>query len=156
MYILKFYDIIFIGDKMSRGCIYNIDFKTNSNDIISVSSDYFDHFYIANLNNDGDEVKYGVSDGSDNLIANFFMVKVSNDFSKEQADSYNKLVRRKDIIGICLSFTNGKRQEFEIPKKRVANNGVMENKYEEIFNFEDATGILITDKSLKYKEELFI
>ena len=34
---------------MKTGCIYSIEITTNTNEIFSVSSDYFDHFYIANI-----------------------------------------------------------------------------------------------------------
>lgn len=156
MYISHSYDIIFIGDRMSTGCIYNIDFKTNNNETISVSSDYFDHFFIANLDDNGDEVTYGVVDNSNDLEANFFMVRILNELSKEVQDTYKRLLSKKDIIKISLSFTNGQKQDFEIPKKRVANNGVMENKFEEILELDDGFGIIVTDKNLKYKKELFV
>ncbi|MCH5167579.1 MAG: hypothetical protein J1F35_06800 [Erysipelotrichales bacterium] len=141
---------------MSRGCIYNIDLKTNNNEIISVSSDYFDHFFIANLDDNGDETKYEIIDSSNELGANFFMIKILNDLSKEMKNHYDRLLEKKDIVNISLSFTNGSKQEFKIPKKRVASNGVMENKYEEILELEDGFGIIVTDKNLKYKKELFI
>ena len=67
---------------MSAGCIYNIDLKTSSNETISVSSDYFDHFFIANLDNNGDEINYKIIDNSKELGANFFMIKILDDFAK--------------------------------------------------------------------------
>ena len=156
MIFIHLYDIIIIGDIMSRGCIYNIDFKTNNNEIISVSSDYFDHFFIANLDDNGDETRYEKINNSSELGANFFMIKILKDLSEERIISYKRLLDKKDIIQISLSFTNGSKQEFNIPKKRVANNGVMENKFEEILELDDGFGIIVTDKNLKYKKELFI
>lgn len=149
------YGIIFIGDRMSTGCIYNIDMKTNNNETISIPSDYFDHFYIANLNDDGDEINYGYNDDNNNLIANFFMIKINNNSSNIE-EVYQRLVDKKDIIGITLCFTNGSRQEFDIPKKRIALNGIMENKFEETFDIDSDLGIIITDKNIRYKKELFI
>lgn len=149
------YDIILIGDRMSTGCIYNIDFKMNNKETVSIPSDYFDHFYIANLNDEGDEIKYGYNDDNNNLIANFFMIKIINN-SRETSEIFQRLVNKKDIIGVTLCFTDGKRQDFEIPKKRIANNGVMVNKYEDLFPIDNDLGIIITDKSIRYKKELFI
>lgn len=140
---------------MSTGCIYNIDLKTSSNETISVSSDYFDHFFVANLDDNGDESTYNIIDTSSELGANFFMIKILDDFASEEHDLYKRLANKKDIVEINLSFTNGNRQAFVIPKKRVANNGVMENKYEEIYKLDDGFGIIVTDKNLKYKKELF-
>ena len=57
---------------------------------------------------------------------------------------------------ISLSFTSGQKQEFEIPKKRIANNGSIENKFEEILDLNDGFGIIVTDKLLRYKKELFV
>ena len=156
LHIGLIYDIIFIGDRMSTGCIYNIDLKTSNNETISVSSDYFDHFFIANLDEDGDETVYKAINNSTDLGANFFMIKILDDLAKESQTLYKRLISKKDIVKISLSFTNGKRQEFEIPKKRIANNGVMENKFEEILELTDGFGIIVTDKNLKYKKELFI
>lgn len=141
---------------MSTGCIYNIDFKTNNNETISVSSDYFDHFFIANLDDNGDEVKYDTMDNSNELGANFFMIRILNELSKDVQETYKRLLNKKDIVKISLSFTNGQKQEFKIPKKRIANNGLMENKYEEILELDEGFGIIVTDKNLKYKKELFI
>ena len=83
------------------------------------------------------------------------MIKIIDEFAKDAQELYKRLFEKKDIVEISLYFTNGLRQEFIIPKKRVANNGVMENKYEEILELEDGFGIIVTDKNLKYKKELF-
>ena len=156
LHIYSLYDIIFIGDRMSAGCIYNIDLKTSSNETISVSSDYFDHFFIANLDNNGDEINYKIIDNSKELGANFFMIKILYDFAKEDYNLYKRLNNKKDIVKISLSFTSGQKQEFEIPKKRIANNGSIENKFEEILDLNDGFGIIVTDKLLRYKKELFV
>lgn len=140
---------------MSTGCIYNIDLKTSNNETISVSSDYFNHFFVANLDDNGDETTYNIVENSSELGANFFMIKIIDEFAKDAQELYKRLFEKKDIVEISLYFTNGLRQEFIIPKKRVANNGVMENKYEEILELEDGFGIIVTDKNLKYKKELF-
>ncbi len=141
---------------MSRGCIYNIDFKTNNNEMISVSSDYFDHFFIANLNENGDEINYLSKKGSEALVANFFMIRIYNELNEISENIYTRLLKRKDVVSIIISFTNGRKQEFEIVKKRIASNGTMINKFEDIFEFDDSFGIVITDKNLKYKKELFV
>ena len=53
-------------------------------------------------------------------------------------------------------FTNGKYQEFDLPKRRIASNGVIVNKYEHTFYDEDNNlCILISDKNIKYMKELF-
>ena len=136
---------------MKTGCIFSIDITTNSNETFSLSSDCFDHFYIANINDDGDEKKY--KKNNQNLFANFFMIRILNE--KETITSIDKLVNTNDIIKVSVFFTNGTHQDFEIPKKRVAQNKQLINLYEENFVDESGLCILITDKKIRYKENLF-
>lgn len=140
---------------MSAACIYNIDLKTNNNDIIRISSDYFNHFYIANIDENGDEIGYDTLEDN-SLNANFFMIKIINDNSRESKEVINRIIEKKDIIGVDLSFTNGYKQIFNIAKKRVVSNGTTENKYQETFFDNEDLCIMITDKNIKYKKELFI
>ncbi|MCX4364726.1 MAG: hypothetical protein OSJ70_02980 [Bacilli bacterium] len=136
---------------MKAGCIYSIEITTNTNEIFSVSSDYFDHFYIANINDDGDEKKY--KKNNQNLIANFFMVRILSE--QETVSCINKLVKKNDIIKVTIYFTNGSSQDFDIPKKRVAQNKQLVNLYEETFTDDSGLCILITDKKIRYKKNLF-
>lgn len=140
---------------MSTRCINSIEFKTNNNEIISVSSSNLDYFYVGNLDQNGDETNYELKNNND-LFANFFMVKIINDNSDNIKSIYNRLINKKDIVGFNLGFTNGEFQKFDVPKKRIATNGIMENKYEETFILDNDLGIIITDKEVKYKKELFI
>ncbi len=143
--------IILIGDNMKGGCIYSIGITTNTNDTFSISSDCFDHFYIANINDEGDENKYKKS--NQKLEANFFMVRILHD--SETTIPIKKLTRSNDIVKVEVFFTNGLSQEFDIPKKRVAQNRQLVNLYEETFVDESGLCILITDKNIRYKENLF-
>lgn len=140
---------------MVRECIYNIDITTNNKDIISISSDDFNHFYIANIDDNGEELCYSKGQNSENLFANFFMIKILNNYSSKMKDSINRLLNKRDIVKIGISFTNGRYKEFDLAKKRVVNNGILENKYEDAFLDEDNLCIIISDKKIRYKENLF-
>lgn len=141
---------------MKGACIYSIDLTTNSNDTLSVSSDDFTNFYIANINNDGDEISYDQTDNHRDLYANFFMIKLLSNGLKTNKNYINRLYNKKDIVKIALHFTNGKIQCFDLPKKRIVNNGAMENKYQTCFYENDNLCILISDKNVKFKENFFI
>lgn len=136
---------------MKSGCIYSIGITTNSNDTFSISSDCFDHFYIANINDDGDEKKY--KKNNKNLEANFFMVRILQD--SETTIPIQQLTNTNDIVKVVVYFTNGSFQEFDIPKKRVAQNKQLVNLYEETFVDDRGLCILITNKNIKYKKNLF-
>lgn len=140
---------------MSVECIYNIDLITNNKDRISVSSDYFDHFYIANIDDEGNETHYEINESTSNLYANFFMIKILNDKENNTLMTINRLIERKDIVKVGICFTNGNYQEFDVAKKRVAKNGILENVYQDVFSAMDDLCILVTDKNIKYKENLF-
>lgn len=104
---------------MSTGCIYNIDLKTSNNETISVSSDYFDHFFIANLDEDGDETVYKVINNSTDLGANFFMIKILDDLAKESQTLYKRLISKKDIVKISLSLQMVRDKNLRFPKKEL-------------------------------------
>ena len=133
--------------------IYNIEFSTNNQDIISIFPSSFKNFYIANIDENGDEIPYGESNNS--LDANYFMIKILNDKTYDANEVINRLKNKKDIIGLSIHFTNGKTQKFNIPKRRIQEEGMLINKYEDVFTDEDDLCIIISDKDIKYKKELF-
>jgi hypothetical protein len=133
--------------------IYNIEFATNNQDLISIFPSNFKNFYIANINDSGDEISYGVN--GQNLEANYFMIKILNDKTKDASDVINRLITKPDITGIAIHFTNGKTQVFDIPKKRVQKDGLLINKYEDAFLDDEDLCIVISSKEIKYKKELF-
>jgi hypothetical protein len=139
---------------MVTDCIYSIDLTTNSNDILSITSDDFQNLYISNIDDNGEEIPYTQNKKSNELYANFFMVKVLNE-NNTNYEFIDRLYNKKDIIKLTLKFTNGLKQEFDLAKKRVLNNGVIENKHEHIHFQDEDLCILITDKKIKYKENLF-
>ena len=141
---------------MSTECIYNVDLTTNNNDIISVSSDNFNHFYIANIDDNGNEINYDKIKNTDSLFANFFMIKILKDESTDSIINIERLLKKRDIVKIGINFTNGKYQIFELAKKRVANKGSLVNEYEDAFMDNNGLCILISDKNIKYKNNLFI
>lgn len=139
---------------MNTGIIYNIDLSTTSNDIISVSSDEFNHFYIANIDDNGDEISYE-KDNDGKLSANFFMIKLQKT-DEGSAIIMKNISKQRDITKVGISFTNGGYQEFQLAKKRVASNGKIQNSYEDVFYQNEDLCIIITSKNIKYKENLFI
>lgn len=139
---------------MNDSIINNIDITTNNKDIISVTPDSFENFYIANINKEGEEINYMI-DKEENYYANFFMIKLLNK-DDEDATIIKRLLNKKDIINIGINFTNGKYILFNLSKRRVAEKGILENKYEESFKDDDNNlCIIVTDKKIKYKKELF-
>lgn len=138
---------------MVTDCIYSIDLTTNSNEILSISSDDFQNLYISNINDQGDEIPY--TQNKNGLNANFFMVKILNDEYNNNLKYINRLYEKKDVIKLTVHFTNGLSQEFDLPKKRVVNDGILENKYQHVHYEENDLCIIISDKNIKFKENLF-
>ena len=141
---------------MNAGCIYNIDLITNNKETYSVSSDDFNHFYIANINEDGDEINYNMLNDYNSLFANFFMIKILQSDSKSINNIIKNLDEKNNIIKVGINFTSGKYQEFDLPKQRVASNGKLINKLEKNF-YDDQNNlcIIVSDKKIKYAKELF-
>lgn len=133
--------------------IHSIELTANNQDIISIFPSNFDKFYIANIDQNGDEISYG--NNGDHLEANYFMIKILNDKSYDANEVIKRLVDKKDIINVSIHFTNGKKQTFDIPKKRVQTDGILTNRYEDAFFDEEDLCIIISDKNIRYKKELF-
>ena len=137
---------------MTASCIYSIDINTNTNESFSISSDNFDHFYIANLDEHGDEQNY-IRGKYDNIDANFFMIRLLN--NQLSSDIINRLLNKPDIVNVAINFTDGTSEGFNIPVDRKLHNKRLINAYEEAALVEDNLCILITDKKIRYKKNLF-
>ena len=143
-----------LGDKrMVNEFIHSIELTANNQDIISIFPSNFDKFYIANIDQNGDEISYGNSNG--HLEANYFMIKILNDKSYDANEVIKRLTEKKDIVNVSIHFTNGKKQVFDIAKRRVQSDGLLVNKYEDTFFDNDDLCIIISDKDIRYKKELF-
>lgn len=137
---------------MAINCIHSIEITTNNSEIFAVTSDDFNNFYVANIDDNGEETGYLKK--NKNLYANFFMIRIHNNDMHNEI--INRLYQKKDIIKIELFFTNGTSQEIILPKKRIICEGIMHNKYEHTHMIENDLCILISDKKIKYIENLFI
>ena len=142
---------------MISDCIYSIDFTTTNCETLSISSDDFENLYIANINDVGDEVPYVSSNSQkESLLANFFMIKILNGDYCANEGFIQRIYEKQDIASITLKFTNGRSQNFELPKKRVVMDGILKNKFQHSHFQEDDLCIIISDKNIKFKNNLFI
>ncbi len=137
---------------MTASCIYSIDLNTNTNETFNISSDNFDHFYVASLDDKGDETNY-IRESSNSLKANFFMIRILN--SQTIANIIQRLYSKQDIVNISINFTDGSTENIKIPVDRKLKNKKLINSYEEATVIENNLCILITDKKIKYKKNLF-
>ncbi len=137
---------------MTASCIYSIDLNTSTNESFNISSDNFDHFYIASLDDKGDETNY--TRGKENFLeANFFMIRLLN--SKSVEEIVQRLYKKQDIVNVSVNFTDGTSESFRIPVEKKLNNKKLVNSYEDATLVENNLCILITDKKIKYKKNLF-
>lgn len=142
---------------MINDCIYSIDLTTTNREVLSISSDDFEKMYISNIDDTGDEIPYKPNKKDSKILdANFFMIKILNGEYGSNQGFIQRLYERQDIFKVTLRFTNGKKQEFELPKKRVVNDGILQNKYQYTFFEEENLCIIISDKKIKFMENLFI
>lgn len=137
---------------MTASCIYSIDLKTNTNETFNISSDNFDHFYIASIDDRGDETSYS-KNPNDIYEANFFMIRVLN--SNKLKSIIDRLYKKQDIVNISINFTNGSTETFNIPVDRKLDNKKLINTYEDATIIDDNLCILVTDKNIRYKKNLF-
>jgi len=130
--------------------INNIDLITNNDEIISLNQDLYQNFYLANLDKNGNEIDY--TSEKNMLKANLLLLKIKGN-NNSQVIPFLK--ENQNIININIHFTNGLSQKFQLSKRRIAKEGKLINKYEEIFEINNDLCIIITDLNIKYKKELF-
>lgn len=142
---------------MKMDCIDSIDIYSNNKDVFTITSESFENFYIANIDDNGDEMNYLLCEDQITLFANFFMIKIKNEENdSESIIVLQRLLKKKDIIKVTINFKNGEKQDFELIKRRIAKNGVLENTYEDAYlDDNNDLCIMVTDKNIKYKKELF-
>ena len=141
---------------MKMDCIDSIDITANNKDVITISSDSFENFYIANIDDNGDEINYLICEDNITLFANFFMIKLLSDKNEGTIYSLQRLLKKKDIVKVTINFNNGVKQDFELAKRRIAHDGLLENIYEDTYiDSNDDLCIMVTDKNIRYKKELF-
>lgn len=142
---------------MKMDCIDSIDIYSNNKDVFTITSESFDNFYIANIDDNGDEMNYLLCEDQITLFANFFMIKIKNEDNNDEAVLVlQRLLKKKDIIKITINFKNGGKQDFELIKRRIAKNGLLENSYEDAYlDDNNDLCIMVTDKDIRYKKELF-
>ena len=85
------------------------------------------------------------------------MIKIKNEENdNESIIVLQRLLKKKDIIKVTINFKNGEKQDFELIKRRIAKNGILENTYEDAYlDDNNDLCIMVTDKNIKYKKELF-
>ncbi len=142
---------------MKMDCIDSIDIYSNNKDVFTITSESFENFYIANIDDNGDEMNYLLCEDQITLFANFFMIKIKNEENdNESIIVLQRLLKKKDIIKVTINFKNGEKQDFELIKRRIAKNGILENTYEDAYlDDNNDLCIMVTNKKIKYKKELF-
>ena len=140
---------------MDTALIHNIEITTNNREIITVSPQNFSNLYVANIDENGDEKNYDIVPNTRSLFANFFMIKIKKENNQESYLAQERLSSRRDIVKVTITLINGIKQEFELAKRRIVQNGALENVYETTFMQEEDLCIIISDKKIKYMENLF-
>lgn len=140
---------------MDTALIRNIEITTNNREIITVSPQNFSNLYVANIDDNGDEKNYDIVPETKSLFANFFMIKILHANNQESYLAQERLLSRRDIIKVTITLINGIRQDFELSKRRVVQNGPLENVYEKTFMQDEDLCIIVTDKKIRYVENLF-
>ena len=130
--------------------IDKLELITNDEEIISLSNEMYNDFYLANIDQNGEEKNY--EKGNEGLKANLLKIKIIN---KNAIQAINYIKNNQNIIKLRIIFKNGYHQNFVLAKKRIAQNGKLINKYENLIQIDEDLGLIITDLDIKFKKELF-
>ncbi len=129
----------------------NIIFE-NGDELLIDSTDLKD-FYISNLDEEGNEIPYEPTLIPTKLYANFLLINIKN---KGLNTNFNRIKRKNDIIEVIVIFKNNKYLNFIIASNANPFTSTYNNEYEYIYENEDSLGLLLSEYSIKYKENLFI
>ena len=133
--------------------ILEIKLFFSNNESITLNNNEFNDFFIANLNEVGEETPYENTMINNKLYANFFLLKLkkeNNDILKAQ-----RLKKKKDITEIQIILKNKKRLIFDIPSNAEPFEEY-NNDYEYIYEDDTTLGLLLSKYKIKYKENLFV
>lgn len=131
--------------------IKNISIKINDNQCIIAKPNMIDNLYISNINKLGDEIAF-IKDKNNNLLANFFIVKLSNEIieynltnNNLKENAFNLLKKKNKIQEVNINFNNGNCQPFIFNSN---NNLFIQKNNNDIY-------LLLSEYDIKYKENLF-
>lgn len=133
--------------------IINIKILFSNDDTITLNKNEFNDFYIANLNQHGDETPYENTLINNKLYANFFLLKLKKEI--ENLSKLERIKKQSDITEIQIFLNNNKMLIFEVPSNAepFAN---YHNDYEYIYEDNESLGLILSEYNIKFKENLFI
>lgn len=141
---------------MNQG-IKNIDLIFEDGESISIDNNLFTNFYIANIDDDANEIPYEKILNTNVLYANFITLKINNLINQFYNDNViNKILIKKNISEIKIYTDTGKTILFNIASSIDPFVKNSNNYFDKSFTLEDDLCILICPYNIKYKNHLFI
>ena len=141
---------------MNQG-IKNIDLIFEDGESIVIEDSLFTHFYIANIDDEANEIPYEKICNTNILYANFIILKINNLIDKFYNDNIiKKILIKKNTSEIKIYTEAGKTVLFNIASSIDPFKKNSINYFDKSFTLEDDLCILICPYNIKYKNHLFI
>ena len=139
---------------MTQG-IVGINLIFADGESLFIEHSYFSHLYVANLDNDANEIPYEILFKTNKLYANFFSLRINhllNDM--ENSNVLKAAFNKRNLLEIELVFQNRTisfyvASDIDPFKERSFNN------FDKSFFQENDLCLLICPFNLKYKNQLF-
>ena len=140
---------------MKQGII-GINLLFSDGDHLFVDENMFSHLYIANIDEDANEIPYEKLFKTTKLYANYFSLKI-NHLADEITNTnlLKKINEKKNLMEIELQF-NHKTVCFHLATDLDPFKRNSQNSYDQSFFDEEDLCLLICPYNLKYKRHLFI
>lgn len=123
---------------------------------ITVDKKLISNFFIGNIDKNCEEIPYKKSFNLNILEANLFTLKIDKAINNlYDFDVLNRILAKKDIIGISLLFNN-EYMYFSLASDAEPFLHEYNNSYEESFVTANHLCLLISEFRLKFKPYLFI
>ena len=134
-------------------CINGINLIFSDKESALIPSDFFNSFYVANLNENGEEISLVYNNNE--YIANFFMIKISSNYEAKKFYKLLDKIKNFKINKIIINFSNGKKEVFNLSHIKKINKGKKIDTFNKFIVNKNSVCILKSDYKIKFYENLF-
>jgi hypothetical protein len=138
--------------KIDMNNIKFVNIIFNNGDDISLNADDFEEIYVANIDENGNEIEYEMTPINGTMNTNFVFLKLKKE---KNGDFFNRIQENKDIIQVMFIFKNDKYVKFNVTSNSEPFANEYINEYQHFVQNERYYGCIVSEFPLKYRQNLF-
>ncbi len=123
-------------------------------DNVVLNSNEFKDFYIANIDENGNEIPYEQTIIKNKMYANFLLLSIN--FNNIDHNTLKRIKNKNDITEIMIVFKDNRCLNFVLASNANPFSNNYQNDYEYIYEDDNTFGLLLSKYNIKYRNNLFI